>query len=436
MRGGMRAGRADILIAGGGPAGCAAAFGLARAGFRVVVMTTPRRRLVTEGLSARVVRFLEQAGHERTRATLGPSVRREASWNGATTAANLEWVVEREVFDRALLEDVSAAGVHMVIAPVRRLRLVEDQWQAEAGGHAYRARFLVEARGRRAPGRRHHGPPAIALAQTWSGLPPRPRTAIAPFADGFAWFATAGNGRGSLQLVVAPGTPAEREASLAERLASVPPAQAWLAGGSPVGPATIRHAGTSRAQAPLEPARIRIGDAALALDPLSGHGVFEALASATAAVPVVTTLLRRPADAALARAFYEERVEQAFLRFARTARDFYRLEQRWPGAPFWRARRSWPDDLPAHASPSAAAPEIAIRPVIEDGLVVARQVIVTADHPRGVFQVDGVPLVALLRAVRTGETDSIEEASRCLERAPGQVATALAWLRYRGLLRS
>ena len=81
---------------------------------------------------------------------------------------------------------------------------------------------------------------------------------------------------------------------------------------------------------------------------LSGHGVFEALASATAAVPVVTTLLRRPADAALARAFYEERVEQAFLRFARIARDFYRLEERWQEAAFWQARRRWPDDLPAH----------------------------------------------------------------------------------------
>jgi hypothetical protein len=216
----------------------------------------------------------------------------------------------------------------------------------------------------------------------------------------------------------------------------VPRSGAWLEGGSPGTPLTVRHAGTSRAQAPLEPSRIRIGDAALALDPLSGHGVFEALASATAAVPVVTTLLRRPGDAALARAFYEERVEQAFLRFARTARDFYRLEERWREAPFWRARRSWPDDLPAHLSPSAGAPQVRTKPVVEDGFVVAREVIVTADHPRGVFQVDEVPLVPLLRAVQAGEAGSIAAASRCFGRAPSQIETALAWLRYRGLLRS
>jgi hypothetical protein len=216
----------------------------------------------------------------------------------------------------------------------------------------------------------------------------------------------------------------------------LPPALAWLEGASPCSPVAVRHAGTSRAQAPIEASRIRIGDASLALDPLSGHGVFEALASATATVPVVTTLLRRPADAALARAFYEERVEQAFLRFARTARDFYRLEERWQEAAFWQARRHWPDDLPAHPSPSSGAPQIQTKPVIEDGFVVAREVIVTADQPRGVFMVDGVPLVALLRAVQAGEVASIDAASRCVDRAPGQVETALAWLRYRGLLAS
>jgi flavin-dependent dehydrogenase len=424
--------RADVLVAGGGPAGCAAALGLARAGFEVMLVSAPRRPAVVEGLSERVVRFLEQAGCERTCATLGPSVRRKASWNGRITSANLEWVVERAVFDRALLEDVGAAGLRVSIASLRGLRCVDGAWQALAGAHAYCANFLVEARGRRATGQRRHGPAAIALAQTWSGLAPHACTAVAPFDRGFAWFATAGNGFGSVQLVISPPGRAGHDTLLA----AVPPARVWLADASPCSPVSVRHAGMSRALAALERSRIRIGDAALALDPLSGHGVFEALASATAAVPVVTTLLRRPDDAALARAFYEERIEQAFLRFARTARDFYRLEERWQEAAFWQARCHWPDDLPAHPSPSSGAPQIQTKPVIEDGFVVAREVIVTADQPRGVFMVDGVPLVALLRAVQAGEIGSIEAASRCFDRSPGQVETALAWLRYRGLLAS
>jgi hypothetical protein len=74
--------------------------------------------------------------------------------------------------------------------------------------------------------------------------------------------------------------------------------------------------------------------------------------------------------------------------------------------------------------------------VIEDGFVVGREVVATADQPRGVFMVDGVPLVPLLRAMQAGEVASIEAAARRFDRAPGQVETALAWLRYRGLLPS
>src|SRR5919108_545832 len=187
--------RADVLVAGGGPAGCAAALGVARAGF-----------------------------------------------------------------DRALLEDVSAAGIRVSIASLRGLCCVEGAWQALAGAHAYRASFLVEARGRRAPGRRRHGPAAVALAQTWSGLAPRAGTAVAPFERGFAWFATTGSGRGSLQLVISPPGRAGRDALLA----SVPPALGWLEGASPCSPVAVRHAGTSRALAAIEPSRIRVGDAALA----------------------------------------------------------------------------------------------------------------------------------------------------------------------------
>ena len=288
--------RIDILVAGGGPAGCVAALGLARAGFEVALATVPRRPEVAEGLSARVVRLLDQPGYERTRAMLGTSVRRQASWNGATADANAEWVVDRAAFDRSLLEDVAAAGIRIVAGSLRAVRRIDDEWHAQG----WRAGFLVEARGRRAPGPRRHGPPAVALAQTWSGLAPRASTAVAPFESGFAWFATTGDGRGSLQLVVSPDLGQQDMKGL---LAAVPEARDWLDGASPCSKVSARHAGMSRARVPIEPERIRIGDAALALDPLSGHGVFEAIASATAAVPVVSTLLRRPGDAAVCPGF-------------------------------------------------------------------------------------------------------------------------------------
>ena len=430
----------DILVAGGGPAGCSVALELARLGHRILLITRLRQPAI-EGLSERVLRALETAGCRRALAAIGPPVRREANWHGATTAANQEWVVARARFDAALLEDVAAAGVEIVAARIARSALEAGRWQTETGdGRRWCGRFLVEARGRPAPGRRLRGPASTALARRFDGVPAHPRTAVAGFRRGWAWYASTGDGAGAVQIVLASAEPLPKRPALPAlfdaALDQVGPARGWLGRGHAVGEVVARHAEASRAVLPVEEALLRVGDAALAIDPLSGHGVFEALASARAAAPVINTILRRPQDAAVARRFYEERVRLAFARFARIGRDFYRLEQRWPGAPFWQVRRGWPDDLPAHAPAAASPPQIQTRPVVEDGFVAARAVIVTADQPRGVWQVDGVPLVALLRAVQAGEVLSLEAASRRFARAPGQVETALAWLRYRGLLPS
>jgi menaquinone-9 beta-reductase len=430
----------DITIAGGGPAGCIAALGLVGLRHRVRLITRARRPSV-EGLSERVLRALEASGCRRALAAVGPAVRREASWSGATTAANQEWVVARERFDAALLEDTATAGVEVVDGRIIKIDRTGDRWQAETGdGQRWSSGFLVEARGRPAPGRRVRGPATTALGRLFEGVPARARTAVAGFGRGWAWYASTGDGAGAMHVVLSAAEPLPKRPALPVLfeglLDEIGPARHWLGAGQAVGEVFARHADASRANAPVEHRLIRIGDAALAMDPLSGHGVFEAIASATAAVAVINTILRRPDDAGLAKAFYDERVHLAFERFARIGRDFYRLEKRWPDSAFWRARRSWPDDFPAHPLPSASVPQIRTKPVVEDGFVVAREVIVTADQPRGVFQVDGVPIAALLRALRAGEANSIEAASRCFERTPQQVETALAWLRYRGLVRS
>jgi flavin-dependent dehydrogenase len=387
-----------------------------------------------------VLRALEARGCRRALAAVGPAVRREASWNGATTAANQEWVVRRERFDTALLEDAAAAGVELGADRMTKIEHTGDGWQARtSGGQRWSSGYLVEARGRRAPGRRMRGPATTALGRLFAGVPMWARTAVAGFRRGWAWYASTGDGAGAVQIVLAsaeplpkrPGLPALFEALLDE----IAPERDWLGAGHAVGEVFARHADASRANAPIEDGLIRVGDAALAMDPLSGHGVFEAVASATAAAAVINTILRRPDDAELARAFYEERVRLAFERFARIGRDFYALERRWPDADFWRERRKWPDARPAHAPPSAAPPRIEHRPVIEDGFIVARRVVVTADQPRGVWQVDGVPVVELLDWRREHNGDDWPGAAAArFACTPGQVATALEWLRFRRLI--
>ncbi len=364
-------------------------------------------------------------------------MRREASWGGEVSAANREWVVARERFDAALLEDAAAGGVEVATGHIARLSRSADGWRLDTGrGERFAGGYLVEARGRRAPGRRRRGPATTALGRMFEGVPTEARTAVAGFHRGWAWYASTGDGRGALQLVlssVAP-LPGRRDlAALFERLRSeVAEAQSWLGAGRGVGEISARHAESSRAAAPLEDRLIRVGDAALAIDPLSGHGVFEAIASARAAVPVINTLLRRPADAGLARTFYEERLRLAFERFARIGRDFYALERRFADRDFWRERRLWPDDQPAHAPAFADPPVVATRPVVEDGFIAARRVLISADQPRGVWQVDGVPVVALMEWYRREAgalVDPVAAAVARFARTESQITTALAWLR-------
>lgn len=146
---------------------------------------------------------------------------------------------------------------------------------------------------------------------------------------------------------------------------------------------------------------IRVGDAAMAVDPLSGNGIFQALSSALQAPAVVATLRHNPDRRALAQRFHHQRVEHLFYRFARIGRDFYAQEMRWPQAPFWAARRGWPDAQPLHLAVSPATVSLARRPVVCNGRIVEADVVVTPDQPLGVWRVDDVELAPVLEALRS-----------------------------------
>ena len=137
----------------------------------------------------------------------------------------------------------------------------------------------------------------------------------------------------------------------------------------------------------------------MAVDPLSGNGIFQALSSASVAPAVVNTLLRDPDGAALAERFYGERVAHIFTRFARIGRDFHRDEACWAQQPFWNACRQWPDDEPAHDSGTRRLLGVALRPVVDNGFIRERDVVLSSDQPLGVWRVAGVEVAPLLHGL-------------------------------------
>jgi flavin-dependent dehydrogenase len=421
-----------ILVLGAGPAGAAAALGLQRMGYAVCVVSEWRRFAALEGVSQRVLDGLRQAGLTRALACANLASPRRVQWNGDEQRVNQEFLLDRAAFDAAIREDLNAAGIELIAARVQEVETVDGVTVRLETGETLCADFLVEARGRQAPlaGRRQRGPETLSLLNQWQEAPGRPASAVQSLSDGWAWMARLADGRCYWQITLD---------AAAACLPSKPQLPAWCArrrGESPLvqelfsetamQPAEL-HARSSTAILADEVCGanwLRVGDAAMAVDPLSGNGIFQSLSSALQAPAVVNTLLNHPAQAELARRFHRQRVRQLFLRFARIGRDFYAMERRWAAEPFWQARSGWPDAEPAHAVAASGGLRVARAPVLNGDRIDEAEVVITDDQPLGIWHLQGIELAPLVRALQAGEA-----IAAVLGRIPAERRAMLhAWL--------
>jgi flavin-dependent dehydrogenase len=376
----------------------------------VALVHTARPWPSCEGISARTCEGLGNAGLQRALAAVPAASRRSVSWNGATSDANIEHLVLRQRFDAALLEDAASAGVQLLAGRLRQLPQPNGnnpllQIETPAGEvDKWSCRFLVDARGRTATASgagQVRGPETVSLLQLRQQAPATPGSHVSSFDDGWAWLATTAGGLCFLQLTVtsdASRLPKRGDLNrwFEAQLALLQPLPGLDLSCKPLGD-VIARGSTSILQGELvTPHSLRVGDAAMAVDPLSGNGMFQSLSCALIAPAVINTLLNHPAEQELAAQFYRDRVRHSFFRFARMGRDFYRMETRWQGAQFWRQRRSWPDDEPAHADTAPRLLGVERRPVVAGGRIREQAVAVTSDQPLGVWHVGGIELAPLL----------------------------------------
>jgi len=442
----------DVLVVGGGPAGCCVAMGLRDLGYAVQLLTSRRPWPSCEGISARTLQGLRSAGLHRALAQVGAATPRRACWNSMTTEANTEHLVLRREFDRALLEDVSAAGIPVLNGRLVRRSTAGDGLHSLAvklektGPVQIACRFFVDARGRGVPGRdaaQLRGPETVSLVQVRQGPAGEAGSLVCSYADGWAWLARLADGTLYLQLTVefSAHSPPKREGLerwFAAQVRRIPAIHPWLQGSRSVSRIFARGSTSLLRDDIVTADAIRVGDAAMAVDPLSGNGIFQALSSALAAPAVINTLLRYPDDGALAQTFHRERVRHTFMRFARTGRDFYRLEQERGDTPFWQARQRWPDDQLAHPETTPEFLGLRERPVLEGDRIRSRRVAVTSDQPLGVWHVDGVELAPLLQDLpeTAGSRAAVllERAQRASNGDQHKVQHLTAWLRHYALL--
>lgn len=426
----------DVAIAGGGPAGTVAAILLARAGYSVALATVPPVEERQEGLSPRVTAILQSNG--LALAGVAPPSQRRAAWGATQGAQNVEHIVSRAVFDLGLLGQARDEGVVIQEGGIATVQ-PEASTIRMSDGRVIRAALIFEARGRRAPRvvlphadrGAWIGPETISIAghvDAPSGALPGSDITARP--EGWIWRTPGRDGRPWMQVVGDAGIFRNERGSQVRitrlwRHVLGPDADTIMLPDRPVVSACALRLNALR----LDPACPRLGDAAVALDPLSGHGIFWAISSALMALPMVRAIFAGEIE--LAQAFYRDRVIDTFWRQARIARDFYASAGQ--GGAFWAARRVWPDGKPAH--PPVTAPRLEERVLIRGGKLVRGEVLITDADPGGAAFVLGHEVAPIVRAVGDQPLPALSVFHKTyLPQLPASVAEGLhGWLISRGL---
>jgi hypothetical protein len=197
---------------------------------------------------------------------------------------------------------------------------------------------------------------------------------------------------------------------------------------------------------PVDEISIKLGEAALAVDPLSSSGVLAALQSGLTGSLVVHTLLSCPEHTLAAIAFYRDHQHHTMDQHRSWALGYYGQHRLHAAEPYWRRRSSDPVEAPPEPPSGDLKPllhrqvglasDAALKPTpcaIGDHIELRPALCHPSLH-RPVAYLEDVELAPLIECLRRGWTlEGVIEAWAC--RMPRRRAVAVAaWLHRRGLL--
>jgi geranylgeranyl reductase family protein len=325
--------RFDVAIVGAGPAGCRAAWRMARAGARVAMLdgSHPREKPCGGGVTGRaldVVRDAIDCGRIEAVPICGATFEhgsrrvRMAFDDGPSASPGLV-VASRARFDAALLAAAVEAGATLIAERVTDVSRDGEDWRIATRGLPVRAGWLLGADGPNSLVRRRLIRPfaradlSIATGFFVHGVT-SPDIAVA-FEDdpaGYLWsFPRLDH--------LAVGVCAQADAATTSAL--VPLASQWIARNVPAATNLERYSwpipslreATLQREEPAGPRWMLLGDAGGMVDPITREGIFFALVSAEAAADSLIESVGDPAARYAARihaTVYDELIRAARLK--------------------------------------------------------------------------------------------------------------------------
>lgn len=355
----------DVIIVGAGPAGCACAAFLSRAGRAVLLIDRglPTRWKPVEVLAPATVQLLRchrlidgdvMQKFGVCRGVHGLWDRQPEFFDYQLFACDAGVAVDRSVFDRELLAPPVAAGTHYlpVTAVHHAAQAPGGRWTLELRDDEQRkmtvsAAVLIQASGRAAatlrpsPINRQYFDRLIAIACRVH-LSPSPVQIMLLEADTEGWWYSSCDATGQGAVVylsdgdLLPRTPQERASFFRRKFASSRLLRDHLPPLPDVLDLRLIDARTSRVRRFCTRASLSIGDAAYAVDPLSGSGVRRAVDGALAASEAVDAFFAGEAQT-LDR--YDAWANAEFERWLRDKDGVYaEASDKLHRHPFWKRR--------------------------------------------------------------------------------------------------
>jgi flavin-dependent dehydrogenase len=345
--------RFDVVIIGSGPAGCALAIHLRKAGVPAAIFTAPRRSISDEFPETLPPGVTEKDGWPAGCDGLRPQYAMASAWGDSKLTVRHAicnplghgWFVDRAVFDRGMLARATAQGsVPVFRGRIRSAERTQNGWSLGFSGQrdSVEAGVVVDASGRSSAFARRIGVRRIALDRlvclSTKAVPvdfPAGEALVESAETGWWFSALNSSGDLSISFFTNPASTGSGGASFEDALwATIHTSKriSHLLPGRPVS----RAARTDWLETPAGKGWLAIGDAAFASDPLGSQGLLRALETAEKAAAIVVNNSANDGDSA--RKYCEIHVDYLG-RFLRDRKFYYEAEQRWPDADFWRSAR-------------------------------------------------------------------------------------------------